>query len=79
MGRSATYLDILNYGIERKHMIDRAIVLVEGATLRGDLFMIDAATEDLLDQYPACGMTFAELRSEVAIFAVRGGGAVQFG
>lgn len=64
--------------IDRRSMIDRAILLVERAASAGKIFQLDDQTENLLQQHPLCCMTFAELRADIATVAVRRGGAIQF-
>lgn len=79
MHLSGTNLGRRSRSFDRRSMIDRAILLVEKAASRGNVFQIDAETENLLQAYPGCGMTFSELRADVAVVAMRGLGPVQFG
>ena len=54
---------------DRKTMLDRAIGLVERARRSNTVLDIDAETENLLHENPACGMSFAELRADFATVA----------
>ncbi len=57
---------------DRKSMLDRAILLVEKARRSGAMLEIDAEAENLLNAYPKCGMSFAELRADLATVVSRG-------
>ena len=63
----------------RRQALAGAIVAVTKAARDGGVMFVDRHAQRLLSEYPDCGMSFAELREELARLAVQQGVNVEFG
>ncbi len=58
------------------HVLGYATVAVEKAARRGEILAVDAAAMRLLERFPNCDMSFAEIRERIIMFAAKRGVAM---
>ena len=68
-----------NPDYSRRQALAGAIVAVAKAARNGGMISIDLRAQRLLNEYPDCGLSLAELREELARLAIEQGVGVRFG